>query len=244
MSQNIMCWEQEPDALFVNRRPLIKKAVLESSSDVIGFQEVKPNWTQWLSEDLVGFENYTVYRDKNRPEGTPIYWKTDKLDVMDKGHFWLSETPEKESIGWDAHCLRIACWILFKCKDDGKEFVFVNTHLDHRGEQARINGINLICDFIKEKFGNIPLILTGDFNATPDSSTIKAANELLTDARTACGILEFEPTYHGFEKKVNSVIDYIYLSSGVKCKGFTTVKKQDGVTVQSDHYGLVAEIEI
>lgn len=244
MSQNVMCWEQEPDALFVNRRPLLKKAVLDSSADVVGFQEVKPNFTEYFAEDLEGFEHYTVYRGENQLEGTPVYWNPEKVKKLECGHFWLSETPEKESLGWDARCLRIACWVLFESIDDGKQFVFVNTHLDHRGEEARINGIKLVCKFIKEKFGSMPLILTGDFNAEPTSPTIAAANELLTDARTACGISEFEPTYHGFEMKVNSVIDYIYLSTAVKCKGFTTVKKQDGVTIQSDHYGLVAEIEI
>ena len=243
MSQNVMCWEASPNALFVNRRPLIKRAVLESGADVIGFQEVKPSWTEWLTADLDGFEHYTVYRDKERPEGTPVYWNPKRVKKLDCGHFWLSETPDTESIGWDANCKRIACWVLFEAVEDGKKFVFVNTHLDHRGENARINGINLVCDFIKKKFNDIPLVLTGDFNATPDSATIKAANGLLCDARTAFGITEFEPTFHGFSE-VNSVIDYIYVSRNVKCTDFKMIKTNHNGTILSDHYGLFAKLEI
>lgn len=242
MSQNVMCWEIEPNALFVNRRPLIKKAVIESGADVIGFQEVRPNWTEWFEEDLVGFNKYTVYRDSKKPEGTPIYWNPNTVEKLECGHFWLSETPEVESIGWDANCLRIACWILFKSKKDGKKFVFVNTHLDHRGEQARINGIKLVCNFIKDKFGDLPLILTGDFNALPDSPTIETANKLLVDARTAFGIKEFEPTFHGFEN-LKSVIDYIYLSKNIKCTDFETIRTEKDGTILSDHYGIAAQIE-
>lgn len=242
MSQNIMCWECEPNGLFVNRRPLIKKAV--ENADVIGFQEVRPNWEEWLKEDLPEFDSYLVYRTVKNPEGTPIYWKKDRLSMLECGHFWLSETPDVESLGWDAHCVRIACWCLFEDKNDKKRFVFVNTHLDHRGENARINGIKQVCDFIKNKFGEIPLVLTGDFNALPDSPTIAAANALLTDARTAFGIKEFPATFHGFEKNVNSCIDYIYLSSNVKCTDFKTVIEKNGDTIQSDHYGILAEIEI
>ena len=242
MSQNVMCWESEPNALFVNRRPLIKEAVLESGADVVGFQEVMPNWTEWFSQDLEGYENYTVYREQSRLEGTPIYWNPKKLEKLDCGHFWLSETPEKESLGWDAQCKRIACWVLFECREDKKKFVVVNTHLDHRGEEARIRGINLVCDFIREKFQDIPLVLTGDFNALPDSATIKAADELLCDARRDFGISEFEPTYHGYADR-KDVIDYIYISGNMKCADFKMIKTQKDGTILSDHYGILAELE-
>jgi endonuclease/exonuclease/phosphatase family metal-dependent hydrolase len=243
MSQNVMSWECEPNGLFVNRRPLIKAAVLDNKADIIGFQEVRPNWAQWFETDLEGYESYLVYRGAQQQEGTPIYWNPEKVEKLDCGHFWLSETPEIESMGWDARCLRTALWALFRDKEENKEFVFVNTHLDHRGEQARINGIQLVCNFIKERFGNMPLILTGDFNAFPDSPTIQTANELLTDARTAFGIKEFEPTFHGF-KQLKSVIDYVYISDNIKCTDFKTVIKTKDGSIQSDHYGLLAELEI
>lgn len=243
MSQNVMCWEIDPNALFVNRRPLIKQAVLESGADVIGFQEVRPNWTEWFKEDLDGFENYTVYRDEARPEGTPIYWNPNRVRKLDCGHFWLSQTPNVESIGWDANCKRIACWVLFETVEDSEKFVFVNTHLDHRGEQAQINGIKLICEFIKDKFPDAPLVLTGDFNATPDSETIAVANSLLTDARTSFGLTEFETTFHGFSQ-AGVVIDYIYISSNLRCTDFKMLKTEKDGTILSDHYGLAATLEL
>ena len=242
MSLNVMCWEKEPYALFENRRPLIKKAVSESGPDVIVFQEVKPCWTEWFESDLKGYENYTVYRDESRPEGTPIYWNPQKVKKLECGHFWLSETPETESIGWDAACKRTALWALFEVIESGKKFVFVNTHLDHVGREAQINGIKLITDFVKQNFAETSLVLTGDFNATPDSQVIGLTNEILVDARTVCGITEFEPTYHGFSDR-GIVIDYIYLSRDIKCTGFETIKTEKDGTILSDHYGLVAGIE-
>ncbi len=245
MCQNVMCWEHKELGRYEDRRPLMKKAVLEHGADVIGFQEVKPIWKEFFDVDLNGFDSMVVYRSESRKEGTPIYWNPQRLEKRDSGYFWLSETPQVESLGWGANCPRITCWILFLDKQSQKEFVLVNTHLDHQSEDARVNGIKQISDFIKSKFSNeIPLVLMGDFNATPNSETIKTANSILTDCRQAVGITEFEPTYHGFEKQANLVIDYIYINDNVKCRDFEMIKEINGKTVQSDHYGLIATIEI
>lgn len=243
LSQNAMSWEAEY-ALFDERRPLMERAVRESGADIIGFQEVTPRWTEFFESDLSDYGKLNVYRAKDNLEGTPIYWKKDKLEVIDSGHFWLSETPNEESLGWDAKCKRITIWILFKNTQTGTEFAFVNTHLDHRGENARVNGIQLICDFIIDKFGkDIPLILTGDFNAQPGSETIKKADSLLVDARTAAKDTTDEHTFHGF-KDLKSIIDYIYLNRNIECEKFEIIKKTDGKTYQSDHFGVMATVDL
>ena len=244
MSQNAMCWEREDERMFSKRRPLMKKAVVGHGADIIGFQEVTPLWEEFFKEDLKGYDCILKYRGEKNLEGTPIYWKTDNLTAIDSGYFWLSETPNVESMGWDAKCLRILCWVLFETKDTKNRFAFVNTHLDHRGETARIEGIKLVCKFIDEKFGkDMPLILTGDFNALPDSETIKTARALLTDARDAAKITTDEGTFHSFEG-LDTTIDYVFLSNGLECESFEIVKETEGKSVQSDHYGVLAEINI
>lgn len=245
ISQNAMCWEHNEGALFKDRRPLLKKVA--STADIICFQEVTPFWKECFEEDLAGYDSILVYRGEKlcNHEAVPIYWKSDRFEKMDCGHFWLSETPDVESVGWGACCLRICCWVMFRDKADGREFAVVNTHLDHVSETARINGIRLVCDFIAGKFGaDMPLVLTGDFNSEPGSATIEAADELLTDARFAAGVGRDEITFHGFGREGACRIDYIYLSSGIGCSKFEIVKESDGKSVQSDHYGLRAVLEI
>lgn len=245
LSQNTMCWEHDKGALFKDRRPLIKKAA--ESADIICFQEVTPFWKDAFEEDLAGYDSILVYRGEKscNHEAVPIYWKAERFDKIDCGHFWLSETPEVESIGWNACCLRICCWVILRDKADGREFAVVNTHLDHVSEEARINGIRLVREFITKKFGeDMPLVLMGDFNAEPGSATIEAADALLTDASLAAGVGRDENTFHGFGLERACRIDYIYLSSGIGCSKCEIVKETDGKSVQSDHYGLRAVLEI
>lgn len=246
MSQNVMSWQYEEIGSFANRRPLMKKAFLEHGADIIGMQEMVPVLEEFFKEDLAGFEYINKYRKTDNLEGTPIYWNPEKVKKLDCGWFWLSETPEVESIGWDAKCYRITCWVLFEERATGKQFVFVNTHLDHRGETARQEGIKLICKFIKEKFSaDMPLILTGDFNARPDSPTIATANSLLCDARAKAADTTAARTFHGFGKAApDSVIDYIYVSDNIECEKFERIEERSGESLQSDHYGIMATIEL
>lgn len=242
MSQNVMCWGSDGQSIQ-NRRPLMKKAISESGADVIGFQEVIPEWKSAFDADIPEYESYLVYRSEKNAEGTPIYWNPEKVDMIESGHFWLSETPDVSSVGWDAVCVRITCWARFVERATGKPFVFVNTHLDHKGAMARINGIRQICSFIKEKFGDIPLILTGDFNATPDSETLDAARMLLSDARTAAKSSSGEITFHNFGKD-SETIDYIFLSKNIRCESFDIVKVEKNGVTQSDHNGITATVSL
>lgn len=246
MSQNVMCWQHEEIGSFANRRPLLKKAFLEHGADVIGMQEMIPQLEDFFKEDLSGFEYINKYRKTDNLEGAPIFWNPETVEKLDGGWFWLSETPEEESIGWDAKCYRITCWVRLREKATGKEFVFVNTHLDHRGETARQEGIKLICRFIEERFGaDMPLVLTGDFNALPDSPTLDTANSLLTDARAKAKNTTDHGTFHGFGKREPAItIDYIYLTDNIDCTDFEMVIERNGESIQSDHYGIAATLEL
>ena len=245
LSQNVMCWGVEGKSSFEMRRPLMERAVRGSGADIIGFQEVTPVWKDYFDNDLSDFEQYLVYRSEKNPEGTPIYWNPSRVEMLECGHFWLSETPDVSSLGWDARCVRITCWSLFKELESGRELAFVNTHLDHVGMTAQVKGIEQICAFIRQKFGKeMPLILTGDFNAQPDSKVIAVTNTLLKDARTAAERTTDAMTFHGFGSCSPIIIDYIYLSENIVCDSFEIVDVHDDKTVQSDHYGVLAQLNI
>ena len=245
ISQNVMCWEKPSIGTFDIRRPLLKKVFREHGADVIGMQEVTERWESYFDEDLNDYGKLLVYRAKNNKEAVPIYWRKDTLKPLDSGHFWLSETPDRESYGWGASFIRITCWVLFEEIKTGKKFAFVNTHLDHISKDARVNGIQLICDFISERFGkDMPLVLTGDFNATPDSETIEKANSLLNDARAVAKTSTDEITFHGYAEPEHRIIDYIYISKNISCEHFELIKEFNNNMPQSDHYGIIAEIHI
>lgn len=245
LSQNVMCWGVEGKNSFEMRRPLMQRAVRESGADIIGFQEVTPVWKEYFDKDLFDFEHYLVYRSEKNLEGTPIYWNPARVEMLNCGHFWLSETPTVSSLGWDARCVRITCWALFRELESGRQFAFVNTHLDHVGMTAQVKGIEQICAFIRQRFGDgMPLILTGDFNAQPDSRVIAVTNTLLQDARSAAKTTTDGITFHGFGEHTPIIIDYIYLSRNIGCDRFEIVDVHDDKTVQSDHYGVLAHLNI
>ncbi len=246
ISQNVMCWEKEELGTYKIRRPLLKRVFNNYDADIIGMQEVTERWEKYFDNDLKNFDKLLVYRSESSKEAVPIYWNKNKLTVVDSGYFWLSETPEVSSSSWNSGCVRITCWVLFKIKESGKVFAFVNTHLDHASELARINGIKLIDSFIKNKFGSdIPLVLTGDFNSSPNSETIKTANNFLNDTRHIASKTTTDLTFHAYQPDANVIIDYIFVSKNIKCSEFKIIKELDDKgRPQSDHFGVFAKLDL
>lgn len=174
-----------------------------------------------------------------------IYYDTTRLTLLDSGTFWLSETPEKVSIGWDAACNRTCTWGHFKVNDTGFEFLYFNTHLDHLGSLARKNSINLIVDKMTElNPDNLPVFLSGDFNSTTDDPIFDPLKASLKDAREVSAISDKIITYNGFGTVTDNpntrkewVIDHIFFS-GVNPLAFRVLNCNFGVPFISDHYPI------
>lgn len=159
------------------------------------------------------------------------------------GTFWLSETPEVPSKGWDAECMRTATWALMKDKKSGRKFYFVNTHLDHVGVEARRNGLRLIVDRIGQiNPEGYPMVLTGDFNVTPEDQALQGLDEVMTSARKAAVATDNVGTFNNWGK-ASETIDYIYFSGFSYCVEYQTVTKRyaDRKFV-SDHYPICARL--
>lgn len=244
MSQNVMCWGVEGKSSLKLRRPLMRRAVTENAPDIVGFQEVTPEWERYFETDIENYKCHLVYRSETNPEAAPIYWNPKRVDILEKGHFWLSDTPNISCLGWDAKCVRITCWCCFKDRYSGSEFVFINTHLDHVGVKARTEGIKQIAKFASDNFSSMPVVLTGDFNDTPDSQTVCTANKFFINASNAAHKPVDMPTYHGLGECKPITIDYIFLSPQIKCLKFDIVDIRDKNIMHSDHYGITAELEI
>ena len=190
---------------------------------------------------------------KEKGEYSALWYKKDRFNLLDSGYFWLSETPEVAgSKGWDGACERIASWAKLQDKVSGKEFFALNTHLDHVGVAARREGISLMLDKVNELSGNLPVVVTGDFNASPESDVIKHVTdpsnpEHLTDARQASAIV-YGPawSFHDFGKipyDKRPLIDYVFVRNGLKVLRYGVLAETENNAFLSDHAPILVTVE-
>ena len=229
------------------RRDASIKMVAAQKPLAMGLQEACSDQIDFLDQNLTGYKHIGVGRDDGNRAGEmmAIYYDTTRLTLLNSGTFWLSETPDKVSIGWDAACNRTCTWGHFKVNDTGFEFLYFNTHLDHVGSQARMNSIKLIVAKMAElNPNNVPVFLSGDFNSTTDDTIFEPLKASLKDAREVSAISDKNITYNGFGKVTDNpdtrkewVIDHIFFS-GVNPVAFRVVMCNFGVPFISDHYPI------
>ena len=239
--------EIDGDNRWELRRDASVKMVAKHKPLVMGLQEACPDQIDFLDLNLTGYKHIGVGRDDGKRAGEmmAIYYDTTRLTLLDSGTFWLSETPEKVSLGWDAACNRTCTWGHFKVNDTGFEFLYFNTHLDHLGSQARKNSIKLIVDKMTElNPDNVPVFLSGDFNSTTDDPIFDPLKASLKDAREVSAISDKIITYNGFGTVTDNpntrkewVIDHIFFS-GVNPMAFMVLNGNYGVPFISDHYPI------
>lgn len=232
---------------WMYRCPATLEMLEDQQPDVFGVQEALGDQIMFLEEFTKDYECVGVGRDDGKKKGEymSIFWNKKTVKMLKWGTFWLSETPEKPSMGWDAACFRTATWALMKDKRTGKKFYFVNTHLDHVGKQARANGLALIVDRIAEiNPEGYPMVLTGDFNVKPDDPCLTGLDARMKSTRKIAAKTDSHHTYNGWGKaSKDSVIDYIYISGFSACPEYQTVtKKYSGRTFISDHYPVTARL--
>lgn len=229
------------------RYPASAMMLDDQKPDVFGVQEAYDYQVKYLTEYPGYYKSVGVGRDdgKEKGEHMSIFYNKKTVKLLKWGNFWLSETPDEPSFGWDAKCRRTATWALLKDKKSGKKFYFVNTHLDHKGWEARKNGLKLIVDRIDSiNPQGYPMILTGDFNMTPDRPEMEELNARMQDAREVAPITDHLATFHGWGKEDTEIIDYIYIKGWSKCISYETVRKSYGDwKFISDHYPIKAVLE-
>lgn len=189
-------------------------------AEVIGMQEVLHRQLIYLDSSLNDYSYVGVGRDDGKTNGeySPIFYENTKLKVLKSNTFWLSETPEKVSKGWDASLERICTYALFENLQDHEKFWVFNTHFDHRGKEARANSTRLIVQKIKEfNTENLPLVFMGDLNLAPEEEPIRFLQEQLTDGQMSTEQAFYGPTgtSHGFDHNriLDRRIDYIFVEN-------------------------------
>ncbi len=219
-------------------------------ADIFNVQEALPEQMDDLTALFPDFDHVGVGRDDGIRQGEhmSIFYKKDRFEKIKDGMFWLSETPDKPGLGWDAVCNRTVTWIKLKDKITKKSFYVFDTHFDHRGNKARIEAANLILKSIKEiNSENLPLILTGDLNLVKTSAPVQSILTELNDAMDKTLTPHYGPvnTSGGFDVKVlRSKIDYIFINKGVTVLRHGTITDSFGLFYPSDHCPVLAEVRI
>jgi endonuclease/exonuclease/phosphatase family metal-dependent hydrolase len=240
------------------RRDWVAEIIRDRRVDVAGMQEARPEQIDDLEERLPEFGWYGVGRDDGRRGGehTPIFYRKDRLELLDQGSFWLSEQPDEPgSKSWDSSLPRVASWAKLKDRARGRTFFAVNTHFDHRGEEARRESAMLMLRKIPEIAGDAPVMLTGDFNCRPDSAPYAlltgtaddASRAALLDARKISDAPPAGPksTWNGFNEIVEgNIIDYIFVTPGIRILSHTTIDETRDGRFPSDHLPVLAEVSL
>ena len=198
---------------------------------IFGTQEVLYNQLQDLQQGLDGYDYIGIGRDDGERGGEheAIFYKKDQLTLLDSGNFWLSETPEKPGLGWDAACIRICTWGKFqvnaKKKKDRTTFYFFNLHMDHVGVVARREAAKLVVARIQEIANDARVILTGDFNVdqTNEIYNIFTDSGLLKDSYETARIRCAENgTFNAFKTEyfTTSRIDHVFVSPAITVEAY------------------------
>jgi len=221
-----------------------RQMIEDQLPDVMGVQEAYLYQCAFLKEYCRGYKWIGVGRENGRKEGEimAIFYRTSKIKVLKWGTFWLSDTPKKASLGWDAACKRTATWALMKSKKTGQKFYMVNTHLDHVGWEAREKGLQLIVERIAEmNTKGYPVVVTGDFNMTPERKEFAPLKKSFFDARETAFQTDHLATFHGWGKEDTQIIDYIFYQGFSSCISYETLRKgyADRKFI-SDHYPVKA----
>lgn len=257
MSFNIR-YDNPDDSLnnWQYRKDVAAKTIKSQNADIVGTQEVLVNQLNDLKSRLPEYNAIGVGREDGIEKGeySAILYKKDRFKEIKSGYFWLSETPEVAgSKGWDGACERIATWAILEDISSKKQLFFINTHLDHVGKIARQEGVTLLLSRANALANGLPIIMTGDFNATPESDVIKHVTDvnspehLIHSKDIAVEKSGTDWTFHGFGKvpmERREFIDYVFVSKGIKvAKHSVLPEKLDDIFI-SDHSVVVAQIEI
>jgi endonuclease/exonuclease/phosphatase family metal-dependent hydrolase len=235
---------------WFNRREYLCSQLAFYEPDVFGIQEALPNQVNDISTMLVKYNYVGIGRDGiGKGESSNIFFKKDKFKVLEQNTFWLSETPEIISKGWDATLNRICTYVLLTDKKTRQTFWVFNTHLDHIGVLARTNSISLILSKISElNTKNYPIVFMGDFNSEPSEERIVNLKRHMIDSQDISEQKPFGPegTFNGFKhnEAVTKRIDYIFLSkeNHFSVKKYAILSDSKNLKYPSDHLPVYVEI--
>lgn len=241
---------------WTNRKDFACDMIRFHRPDVIGTQEVLHHQLVDMQQRLPEYASVGVGREdgKQRGEYSALFYRKDRFELLDGQTFWLSEYPDSIGRkGWDAACERVVTWAKLKDRTTGQVFYFFNTHFDHMGRIARRESCALLKNKVSTIAGGAPVVVTGDFNAPPQSAVIKAITDPtdpqhLRDSRSEADF-RYGPEYsfHDYGKlppERRDVIDFIFIKHVEKVLLSAVITDTHGPLFVSDHYPVMAVIRL
>jgi len=229
-----------------HRRALMARVIEQQHPDVFGTQELFKSQGDYLAGQL---PHYAWFGEGRRggddDEHMGVFYRSDRLRVVESGNFWLSDTPEVPgSISWGHPFPRMATWALFECIADGRRFYLFNTHLPYRDEddEARERGARVLLQRLQALPADVPVVLTGDFNTAPGSPAHAVLTASLHDAWIESPRRKGpEATFHDFTGTPDQRIDWI-LQRGFEVEKIQTITTHARGRYPSDHFPVLATL--
>lgn len=242
------------------RAPYVADLLRFHGFDIFGTQEGFKNQLDDILDRLPGYAFIGSGRDDGAEKGEycAIFYRTDLFDVVDKGDFWLSETPDRPGLGWDAMFTRICSWGRFRHRRSGREFIFMNVHTDHAGQVAQLKGARLVLEKAREINPSLPLIVTGDFNVTQSSEAYMAmARSGVVEDAFETARFNYSPngtfnSYHT-DRYTADRLDHVFVSPAINVNSYGVLTDtyrridNDGLCSArnpSDHYPVLVNIDL
>jgi len=238
--------------LWADRAPVVAALIRFHNFDIFGTQEALKNQLDDICTALPYYNRYGLGRDdgKEKGEHSAIFYKANTFTLLNKGDFWLSQTPEKPSLGWDATCCnRICSWVYLQHKASGKKFYFFNAHFDHQGVLARQESSKLILKKMKEIAGEEPAIFTGDLNGSHSSGWY---NAIATSGIVKDTYNQVKYPYvnnasfnaFGASKNRTDIIDHIFTSKHFTVQRWGVLTDSYLGKFPSDHFPVMADVTL
>ncbi|MFN1835455.1 endonuclease/exonuclease/phosphatase family protein [Balneola sp. MJW-20] len=248
MSYNIR-YDNPNDGIdtWQNRKDWVADQIRYYDPGIVGLQEVLHSQLVYLDSALTSHTYVGVGREDGAEAGeySPLLIDTTRYEILSSGTFWLSDTPGKPSVGWDAALERICTWV--RVRDlSGQPYFVLNTHFDHRGELARLRSAQLLTQKIREmNRSSYPVILTGDLNTLPSSAPIAHLNTILNDSKKISIKEPYGPegTLNGFDvsNPLHDRIDYILVSDDMEVLEYAVISEVRAGRSPSDHLPVLVK---
>lgn len=237
---------------WTQRSPAVIALIRFHDFDIFGTQEGLKNQLDDISNALPQYARYGRGRDDgiDKGEHSAIFYKKDEFTLLSRGDFWLSQTPDKPSLGWDATCCnRICSWVQLQHKKSGKKFFFFNVHYDHQGVVARKESSKLMLKKIKEIAGKSPVIFTGDFNGSTSTEWYQtiANSGILKDTYNEVKFpYANNASFNAFGKATqsNDIIDHIFVTDQFKAIKWGLLTDTYHGKFPSDHFPVMMELKL
>lgn len=252
MTFNLRYASATPPHTWAQRLPVVSELLQRSAPDLIGTQEGFYGPLRDIARDRPEFGWIGLGREGgSRGEFAAVFYRRERLEPLEFDHFWLSDTPEVVgSSSWGNRCVRMATWVRFRDLQNGREFGFWNTHLDHESQLARERGAALIAQRVQERQGELPVVLVGDFNAQARANPAYDAfmnagwSDSWFGATRRAG--ENFASFHGYEAPVpdGPHIDWILTRGAVRADETRVENFELGGQYPSDHFPISATLRI